>query len=260
MDEDLWHVTRGDEPLLATAIHDGHEVRAEVADLLALDDAGRLREEDPHTGRWTTVAQNRVVARRSRFEVDLNRPPETAVYRTPDDAWGLDVWRAPPSDALVQRSMDVYRGFHDQVGTILGDLQERYGRFVVLDIHSYNHRRDGADAPPADPAGNPVVNVGTGNIDRERWGPLVDRFIAELRDHEVLGVPLDVRENVRFRGGHFSKWVVQTFPETGCPLAVEMKKVYMDEWTGIVDEAAIDQIGEALAATVPGLLASLEGG
>jgi N-formylglutamate amidohydrolase len=259
MDEDLWHVTRGDQPLLATAIHDGHDARPEVAALFALDEAGRLREEDPHTGRWTAVAENRVVARRSRFEVDLNRPPETAVYRAPEDAWGLDVWQRPPTDDLVERSMRVYEAFHDGVRDILGDLVERHGRFVVLDLHSYNHRRDGSDAAPADPADNPVINVGTGNIDRERWGPLVDRFIAELREHEVLGVPLDVRENVRFRGGHFSKWVVQTFPDAGCPLAVEVKKVYMDEWTGVPDERAIAEVGDALAATVPGLLASLEG-
>jgi N-formylglutamate amidohydrolase len=258
MDDDLWHVTRGEQPLLATAIHDGHGARAEVAELFALDDAGRLREEDPHTGRWTSVAANRVIARRSRFEVDLNRPPETAVYRTPDDAWGLDVWQQPPSDALVARSMLVYDDFHRTVREILGDLLARYGRVVVLDLHSYNHRRDGADAPPADPAANPVINVGTGNIDRDRWGHLVDRFIGDLRQHEVLGRPLDVRENVRFRGGHFSKWLVQTFPATVCPLAVEVKKVYMDEWTGVVDERAVVEVGEALAATVPGLLASLE--
>jgi N-formylglutamate amidohydrolase len=257
MDEDLWHVTRGDQPLLATAIHDGHDARPEVAALFALDDAGRLREEDPHTGRWTSAVENRVIARRSRFEVDLNRPPETAVYRTPADAWDLHVWRQPPSDDLVARSMAEYQAYHDLVGGLLGELRERFGRFVVLDLHSYNHRRDGAEAPPADPAANPVINVGTGNIDRDRWGPLVDRFIGELREHEVLGAPLDVRENVRFRGGHFSKWVVQTFPDEGCPIAVEAKKVYMDEWTGVPDEQAITEIGEALAATVPGLLDSL---
>src|ERR687884_306413 len=54
-------------------------------------------------------------------------------------------------------------------------------RFVVLDLHSYNHRRSGPEAPPADPAGNPEINVGTGSLDRERWGPLVDRFADDLR-------------------------------------------------------------------------------
>jgi N-formylglutamate amidohydrolase len=254
---ELWTVRRGDQPVLATAIHDGHEARDEVAALFALDDAGRFREEDPFTGRWTTVAENRVIPRRTRFEVDLNRPPEQAVYRTPDDAWGLDVWRSPPADDLVARSMAEYEAFHEQVRTILTELEAQHGSFLVLDLHSYNHRREGPEAPPADPEANPVVNVGTGNLDRERWAPLVDRFIAELGAQTVAGSPLDVRENVRFRGGHFSKWVTETFPQHGCVLAVELKKVYMDEWTGEPDERSVVEIEQALHATLPGLLESL---
>ena len=32
------------------------------------------------------------------------------------------------------------------------------------------------------------------------------------------------------------------------PLAVEVKKIYMDEWTGQGDESVIVSVGEALAA------------
>ena len=56
----------------------------------------------------------------------------------------------------------------------------RFGKFVDFDLHSYNHRRAGPSGPPADPAGNPEVNVGTGTMrDRAAWAPLIDRFIAE---------------------------------------------------------------------------------
>jgi N-formylglutamate amidohydrolase len=254
--DDLFEVHRGDRPLLATAIHDGHELRPEVAARMRLDDAQRFREEDPWTGGWTAIAPNRIIPRRSRFEVDLNRPPEQAVYRVPDDAWGLEMWDEPLPDDVAERSMDVYRAFHETAAAVLSDLEARFGNFVVLDLHSYNHRRDGADAPPADPAGNPVVNVGTGNLDRDRWAGVIDRFIAELSAQTVAGEQLDVRENVRFRGGHFSKWVTETYPETGCVLAVEMKKIYMDEWTGQADDVVVAEIGRALAATVPGLLES----
>lgn len=254
---ELFEVHRGDQPILATAIHEGHELRGEVAALMVLPEADRYREEDPHTGGWTAIAANRLIARRSRFEVDLNRPPESAVYRTPDDCWGLEVWREPPPDELVARSMAEYQAFHEVAHGILAELEAQHGAFVVLDLHSYNHRREGPDGPPADPAGNPVVNVGTGNLDRARWAPLVDRFIDELAATEIAGAPTDVRENVRFRGGHFSKWVTETFPRNGCVLAVEMKKVYMDEWTGEADAAVVAQVGRALEATIPGLLESL---
>lgn len=245
-------------PIAAAAIHDGHALRPEVARAIALDDAARRREEDPHTARWAAVAGTRLVGRRSRFEVDLNRPRDRAVYRVPDDAWGLDVWRAPPDDALVAGSLAVYDAFHAAAERALGELRDRWGRFVVLDLHSYNHRRDGADAPPADPAANPEVNVGTGTMDRARWGPLVDRFCDDLRRAGVDGRPLDVRENVKFRGGHFGAWVHGRFPESGCALAVEFRKDFMDEWTGAPDEARIAAVGQALAATLPGLRASLD--
>ena len=60
--------------MIATAIHNDHAVRDDVASLFKLDKATRLREEDPCTGDWTEVVPTRVVGRRSRFEVDLNLP------------------------------------------------------------------------------------------------------------------------------------------------------------------------------------------
>ncbi len=255
--DDLWWIEEGDQPLLATAIHDGHEIRPELTDLLAISDADRRREEDPFTSRWTTVAANRIVARRSRFEVDLNRPPEQAVYQLPDDAWGLQVWKDRPPADVVERSRAEYRAFYDLLRETLDRLVARDGRVVVLDIHSYNHRRGGADAEPDDPERNPVVNVGTGTMDRRGWGPLVDRFMTELEGQQVAGEPLDVRENVTFEGGHLSTWVHGTYPTQVCSLSIEFKKIYMDEWTGQPDEETITDIEQALLATLPGLFESL---
>ncbi len=42
-----WQLTAGDGPLLAAAVHNGHFVRQDVADRLALSPQERLREEDP---------------------------------------------------------------------------------------------------------------------------------------------------------------------------------------------------------------------
>ena len=84
MSHDAWRIVKGDGPLVAAAIHDGHFVRDNVRPLLALSDAARLSEEDPCTGYWTTVASTQIVGKRSRFEVDLNRPRDKAVYQHPD--------------------------------------------------------------------------------------------------------------------------------------------------------------------------------
>ena len=254
----LWHLVRGEGPLVGVALHDGHTVRDEVGSFLALDEEDRRREEDPFTAEWVTMAPTQVVVLRSRFEVDLNRPRERAVYREPDDAWGLNVWnRAIPED-VVRRSLAEYDEFYEAMGDLLSSYQERYGHFVVFDIHSYCHRRGGPDAPAADEAENPQVNIGTGPVDRIRWGPLIERFMGDLRSYAFPGGPLDVRENVKFRGGYFSRWVHQTFPESACVLAIEFKKFFMDEWTGGPDRTVIDEIRNALASTVPGVLENLE--
>jgi N-formylglutamate deformylase len=256
--EKIWQMIEGDSPLAAAAIHDGHEVRDEVASLFAISEVDRLREEDPYTSEWTAVAPTRIIGLRSRFEVDLNRPRRTAVYLTPEDAWGLQVWQKKPPDILVKRSLAEYDAFYRAVGERFTEMAARHGRFAVLDLHSYNHRREGPDGRPADPETNPQVNIGTGTMDRARWGSVVDRFIDDLRGFDFPGGRLDVRENVKFRGGQFSRWIHQTFPDSGCALAVEFKKFFMDEWTGVPERTLTDAIGEALKSTVAGLLEELE--
>lgn len=255
----IWTLTQGDSPLVATAVHDGHNVRPEIASLLALSDDQRLREEDPHTGPWTDIAPNRLIATHSRFQVDLNRPRAKAVYRTPEDAWGLRVWRREIPDQEVLQSLTEYDAFYSDAEAVFERLRQRFGRFFVFDLHSYNHRRPDPDSPPADPEANPEVNIGTGTMDREHWAPLVDCLIRRLREFDFLGRRLDVRENVKFRGGNFSRWIHETFPTSGCAVAIEFKKFFMDEWSGELDPVQHRAIREALRSAVPALQEILSG-
>jgi N-formylglutamate amidohydrolase len=248
---DVVRVQDPDPRLVATAVHAGHDLRPEIAVRIALSDADRRREEDPYTERIAAAAATTFVSRRSRFEVDLNRPRERAVYAGPDAAWGLDVWAGPLPADVVERSLQEYDEFYAALAVHL-DERARHHRFVVLDVHSYNHRR-GPDRTPDDPARNPEVNIGTGSLDRSRWGEVVDRFMAALARIEVAGHRLDVRENVRFRGGHLADWVNDRYPQTGCAIAIEFKKTFMDEWTGAVDHAHVEALGAALAAAATAL-------
>lgn len=247
----------GDGPLVATAVHDGHAVRADLEPLFALSEAERLREEDPFTSRWTEIAPTRIIAGRSRFEFDLNRPREKAIYRKPEDAWGLNVWRKPLSAEDIATSLAVYDAFYATAHVVLSTLVARFGRVVVLDLHTYNHRRQGPTCAPADAKDFPDVNVGTGTLDRMLWGPLVDRFMHDLSAFDFLGRRLDVRENVCFQGGNFSAWLHREFSGRVCSLAIEFKKFFMDEWTGQPDEGQLVAIREALASTLPGILREL---
>jgi N-formylglutamate amidohydrolase len=251
-------IAEGQEPVAAAAIHNGHALRGEVEEIMALGDSGRLREEDPHTGIWTSVATTQFIAHRSRFEVDLNRPREKAVYRSPEDAWGLQVWKREPPADLLERSLHEYDAFYAEAHRIFSEMERRFGHFFVLDLHSYNHRRRGPDEPPEDAALNPEVNVGTGTLDRTRWAQLIDRFIGDLTAFEFLGRHLDVRENVRFRGGRFPRWIHETFPDSACCLAIEVKKFFMDEWTGELLPEDVEAVPQALRSTLAGVLESLE--
>jgi len=243
--------------VIATAIHNGHHVRPEVAAELVLPEPDRLREEDPHTDEIGALLPARVVVHRSRFEVDLNRKREASVYRRPEEAWGLEILRDPPLDAaLVAASLHMYDAFYAELGRHLDSVAER-GPFMVFDIHSYNHRRDGADAAEAPGEDNPEVNVGTGSLDRRRFGPVVDAFIESLQPVVTSAGPLDVRENVRFRGGHLAAWTHARYPDRGIVLALEFKKTFMDEWTGELDHGRVGELARALAGTIPSVEQSL---
>src|ERR1044071_8862164 len=91
----LWWGQEAACPVVAVAIHAGHALRDEVAGLTAVAAERRFREEDPGTAEWATWFPTRLVAGRSRFEVDLNRPRDSAVYRCGEDCWDLEPWHGP---------------------------------------------------------------------------------------------------------------------------------------------------------------------
>ncbi|MBC8422634.1 N-formylglutamate amidohydrolase, partial [bacterium] len=178
---------------------------------------------------------------------------------TNDDAWGIEVWRGELTEDVVERSLLGSDDFYAAQARLYRSHTGLYGHVLVLDLHSYNHLRDGPAGPPADPAGNPQINVGTGTLtDRDRWAPLIDRFMSDLAAFEFPGGRLDVRENVRFRGGACAAWAHRVFPEAVCVLSVEVKKFFMDEWTGVPDETLVDAVGSALQAAQAGVVEELE--
>lgn len=246
-----WDIVVGEGPVIATAIHDGHAVRDSLLPHMAIDAEQRLREEDPMTGILASVGDTRIQVRTSRFQVDLNRARERAISTNPADTWGLRVWRG----TLPQRELEASLAIHDRFYAMVGELVERelarWGCLLVLDIHSYNHRRDGADAPPADPDANPDIDLGVTTLDRELWGDVLERFADALRSHRAGGREPDVRENVRYPdGGHFPEWLYATYGPDVCTITLEYKKVYMDEWTAQADIAVVEELRAGLKAAV----------
>jgi N-formylglutamate deformylase len=238
-------------PVVSCALHAGHEIRDSLRPFVATDDEQRRREEDPGTELIADVDVGLVHVLRSRFEVDLNRKRSRAVYAGPEDTWGLDPWRAELPKREHAISLHLYDEFYSRLDHLLGAVVASHGCAVVLDVHSYNHRRSGPEAPPDDPAANPEVNLGTGTMDFDRWGAMASGVVSDLSR-----AGLDVRENVRFTGGHMAAWAHKRFGGDVCVLALEFKKTYMDEWTGEVGVAHVERLRTALAGCVPGITAA----
>ena len=254
-----FNIGTSNTPVLAIAIHAGHQVRQDLLTRFELDEETRLREEDPFTDRWTSVSDSWLIVNQSRFEVDINRPREKAVYLKPEDAWGLKIWKSEPTKKMVSQSL----AFYDHVYATINDaclmMQSKYKHFVIFDLHTYNHRRGGPLAQPASPDLNPEINLGTGtNLSKDKWRGLTERFIKDIKAFNFEDRELDIRENIKFLGGNVAKTIHESFSESACVFSVEIKKTFMDEWTGEPNHHKITLFQEALNSTLPGIKKELK--
>ena len=242
-------IQKGTSPIVACAIHNGHDIRPEVLPYLNLSEMQRLREEDPYTTEWLQISDNSIKIKTSRFETDVNRPRDKAIYRKPEDAWGLKVYKSSLPQHIVDNSLRVYDQFYDQIKIYFDELLRGHPWLNVYDLHSYNYRREGVDQY-SNPEENPEINIGTKHINREIWGAVIDVMLEGFRKFNFEGRHLDVRENVKFGGGYFSKWLHEQYGDRVCVIAIEVKKFFMDEWTGEPDEVKIQHIRELLIASI----------
>ncbi|MEW4467837.1 N-formylglutamate amidohydrolase [Parasphingorhabdus sp. JC815] len=246
-----WDFFAQNGPVITTAIHAGHSIRYEILPWLEISEADRLREEDPMTDYFLGVGDSHLRANQSRFEVDLNRPREKAISTNPDDQWGLTIWNSDLPKDQIEKSMQIYDEFYAMIRLHCDKMIERYGRILLLDIHSYNHRRDGADAPAAPKDENPDIDLGATTMNHSIYGKLLNRMAYQLGNMPVCGRLPDVGVNVRWKdGGHFPEWLHKTYGDDACVITLEYKKSFMDEWTGQVDILALQHLREGLFRAV----------
>lgn len=224
-------VNRKDSPFWVFAIHDGHQVSPQVEPYLGIENADRLREEDPYTASMAELPINQYLVSTSRFQLDINRKKEKAVYLTPDLAWGLNVWKEQPSAVLLEQLYKEHTQAYEKIDAYIQDTIDKYGFFILLDIHSYNAKRPVPDAM-VDTDKDPQINLGT-HYNQPAWRFVIDEFMHSVSGQKLLDEPIDIRENVKFKGGHLAQHILDKFGDKGCVLSVEFRKDFMDEWTGI---------------------------
>jgi len=244
-----YSIHREATPVIATAIHSGHLIDEQLRPFLSAGEQERFREEDPYTEYMAELPASRVLVHTSRFQTDLNRPPEKAVYQQPEDAWGLQVWNTPLPAVVLKALQQGYRRFYEEMKMLIEYTLQHFGKAVVLDIHSYNHRRTDPFTPAPD-ATHPEINLGTA-YNLESWHPVCRRYAGYLSECTVNGKRPDVRENVRFKGGWLAQWAIAHYGAQLCVFSMEFKKTFMDEWTGRPDWRHITDIQKALGGSIP---------
>ena len=222
------------KPFICTAVHNGHKLNDLTKSNLGISEADQLREEDPYTSFFTEICPNTIIAEYSRFEADLNRPEDRAVYIKPEDAWGLPVRKETPSEEQLKASYSIYENYYSELKQYLDAMKEKYEKFLVLDNHSYNHHRLGPGKEYDDPEKNPEIIIGTSNL-TEKWFPIVKEFQSAMLEEDYIDHKIDARINVKFPGGYFPRWINHFYPDSAMCLAIEFKKTFMDEWTGKLD-------------------------
>lgn len=244
-----YEIFKKDSPLIALALHDGHYIPPEVLAYINLSENERFREEDPYTAYMADLPVNKVIVNTSRFYVDLNRFEDQAIYKQPKDAWGLHVWKSEFPTELEAKQLDYYHQFYSEMDSLMQNVIQNHGYFIILDIHSYNHRRENATLE-AEKSENPEINIGSEN-NHSKWRSAISNYTNFLSRCTINGHSPDVRENIKFKGGGFSQWVNQHYTEQGCIISIEFKKTFMDEWTGRGYIDHIQDIHQALIESIP---------
>jgi N-formylglutamate amidohydrolase len=245
----LYTIKQASGPLISLALHGGHFIDENLLRHIALSEHERFREEDPYSADIAKLPITQVVVHTSRFMIDLNRPKDKAIYKKKEEAWGLEVWKEQFPEELESTLMRYYNQFYEDVENLIKEKIKTYGYFLILDVHSYNHRRESpAKSSPA--SENPEINLGT-FYNHPKWQPICKKFLGYLSACKIKDEFPDVRENIIFKGGGFTQWVSKNHGHKGCVISIEFKKTFMDEWTGKADIQHISHLNGALKGTIP---------
>lgn len=232
-----YKIQESESPFWAFAIHDGHQIDTLLEPFFNIDEAARLREEDPYTASMAELPINQLFMSTSRFQLDVNRSKEDAVYLRPDQAWGLQVWKKALPPELLQELYIEYEQFYSTVDKHIQRTIDKYNFFVVFDVHSYNAQRL-SEEEPVDKKANPQINLGT-SYNQEKWRPIIEEFVGCIRRQRLFGESIDIRENIKFKGGYLAQHILQKYGGHGCVLSIEFRKDFMNEWTGLPYEPLI---------------------
>ncbi|WP_299113306.1 N-formylglutamate amidohydrolase [uncultured Winogradskyella sp.] len=228
-------------PYVCGAVHDGHQFRKDLWENCLHSEYDRWYEEDPETKNMVISHPIVIAGCDSRFEYDLNRDPDNAVF---DTAWGKQLWKNPLPQKEKEKSLQKHTSFYTAVHALINKLEEKFGVCVVYDMHSYNWQRWDREVP--------TWNLGTSNIDNKRFGNEVETWRQALESINLPhGIKQTAKVNDTFKGnGYFLKFITKNFKNT-LVLATEIAKVYCDEYKQINYPEVVTAVEEQLRILLP---------
>ena len=227
-------------PYVCSSIHSGHKLTPALEKKCLISESDRLQEEDPYTDQMIDSFPITLVAMDSRFEYDLNRPPESCVY---ESAWGKEVWKKPLTASQNDTSLVKHARYYRVLKALLTKLEERFGAVMLVDVHSYNWQiRKYDDAP--------VFNIGTSQVNVRRWRNTLSVLEKKLRLITLPNLTTTVERNAVFQGRGYQASFVREFFSNTLIIPLEVKKIFMDEENGEVFPLVLDKLQEGLHMSV----------
>ncbi len=223
-------------PYVCGAVHDGNQFRKELWDNCLHSQYERWYEEDPETRNMVISHPILIAGRDSRFEYDLNRIPEEAVFET---AWGKKLWKEPLSENEKEKSLAKHTAFFKVTHALIDKIESKFGCCIVYDMHSYNWQRWDREVP--------TWNLGTSNVDNDRFGEEIESWrhsLSEIKLPHGIKSTADIN-NTFFGNGYFLKYITKNFKNT-LVLATEIAKVYCDELNQVIYPEVVQAVEEQL--------------
>jgi len=257
---DTHSLAPGNTPLVISVPHSGTAIPPYLMPQLT-PLARTLPDTDWHVARLydfaAALGATLIVARYTRYQVDLNRPPDDAALYATGPATGLCPAQSFAGEALyldgrtaievgevARRRAQYWQPYHDELRTRLALLRERHGYALLLDAHSIR-----SEVPRLFDSKLPDINLGTyggRSCSREVSAAVQAQLANATRfSHVVDG---------RFKGGYITRHYGN--PEHRVhALQIELaQSCYMDEAGTAYDPERAAPLRETLQKIVAALL------
>ncbi|MBU2871460.1 flavohemoglobin expression-modulating QEGLA motif protein [Colwellia sp. E2M01] len=227
-------------PVVCAAIHNGHQLRDDLKKTFLLTNKEQAYEESPYTADLISSFPIVLIGNDSRFEYDLNRARtlSTSTKTTKDKP----VWKKALTIKQRGVSHAKHDAFYNVVKALITKLELQFKNTIVFDVHSYNYQRINKASP--------TFNIGSSQIDMERWGAIARKFQLQLNKIDLPNMDAYAATDEVFHGrGYLITHISAHFDNT-LVLPIEVKKVFMDETNGELFPLVLEELKAGLKQAI----------